>query len=401
MNNRTQPKRANRIFQVADALDYGDAIGNIIRRNAKLLAEFGDQGPTLSLYAEARVVHETKVFHPTLVRADDGLIFHYWGYSELEDFWRTFPGPKVVHYHNITPPVYFPPLSRAYQMTRQGYGQLQRIADWFDLIAGDSNYNLVEYARFLSRPKPTIWIPPSIDVEAVRATPFDAVLQQQLRAMAQTNFLFVGRIAPNKRQDQIMRVFDYYYRAINPHSRLYLVGSFEPKSAFFRELQSLRQALTSGEQIIFTGKISDEAVQAYYRAADVFVSASEHEGFGVPLLEAMVHNIPVVALATTAVPETMGQAGILIHRWDVARVAELINLLLEDEPWRVKVLADQQQNLQRFSTMETRQRLAAVVDFLREKRESPFIVWRGPGIMSDETNTYSPIKENNKERGIL
>jgi glycosyltransferase involved in cell wall biosynthesis len=308
------------------------------------------------------------------------LIFHFWGYTELEDFLRSYEGPKAIHYHNITPPHYFSPQSRQFQMTTRGYELLQRIADWFDLITGDSNYNLAEYARFLTRPKPTLWIPPVVEAEAVQTALFDEPLYQQLRAAAQVNFLFIGRIAQNKRQDQVMRVFDYYYREVNRYSRLYLVGAFDPNSPYYQELQKLRQDLASREQIIFTGKVSDEVVQAYYRAAHIFLSASEHEGFGVPLLEAMAHNIPVVALAITAVPETMGEAGILIHKWDIPRVAELINLLLKDKQWHTKLLAGQQQNLQRFSTAEVCYRLAAAVDFLRQGEESSFIIWRGPDL---------------------
>jgi glycosyltransferase involved in cell wall biosynthesis len=216
--------------------------------------------------------------------------------------------------------------------------------------------------------------------EQILAAPFDQALYRQLRAADQVKFLFVGRIARNKRQDRIMHLFDYYYREINRHSQLWLVGNYTPGSDYFKELQKLREELASGRQITFSGKIADEAVQAYYRAADVFVSASEHEGFGVPLLEAMVHGLPVVAFAATAVPETVNKGGILIQQWDSLRTAELINLLLKDQTWQTKLIAAQQHHLRRFSEDKVRQRLTAIVDFLCHGIESPFFTWRGPNL---------------------
>lgn len=370
--SRPHPQ-AKRVYQVGDAVDFADAVGNIMRRNAKLLSKVGGESIILAKYAHQAVAHEVTTFHSTQVRADDGLIFHYWGYSELEPFLRQHRGPKAIHYHNITPPEYFPPQSRQYEMCRRGYQQLARMADEFDLIIGDSNFNIAELARFLTRPKPTLWIPPVTDVQTVQLAPFDEALYQQVKASAQVNFLFVGRVVRNKRHDQIIRLFDYYYREINNHSRLYLVGNSEHTSEYFQELETLRQRSACKDRVIFTGKVSDQAVQAYYRAADVFISASEHEGFGIPLLEAMAHNVPVVALATSAVPETMGGAGILIHRWDIPGVAELINLLLKDELNRTRLLAKQRQNLERFTTKEVQRRLNEAVKFLRTGEHSSFI----------------------------
>lgn len=269
-----------------------------------------------------------------------------------------------------------------------GYEQLKRIANWFDLIIGDSNYNLTEYAKFLSRPKPTICIYPTVEAEVPLSAPFDRTLYGQLREVGWVNFLFVGRVARNKRQDQVMQVFDYYYRQINRYSRLFLIGSVENDPDYFQEVEELRQGIMSREQIVFTSKVSDEILRTYYRAADVFVCASEHEGFCVPIVEAMAYGIPVVAFDAAAVPETLGSSGVLIQQWDVARVAELINVLLKDQSWRASVVEGQKRNLQRFSVEEVRQRLAAVVDFLQEGKESPLFVWRGPGT-PDEMGVHS------------
>ncbi len=370
---RSRPRRAGRVYQLSDAVDYGDGVSNIIRRNAALLPQVGGQSIIMAKYAHEAVAHEVTIFDPAYIRGDDGLIFHYWGYSELEQFLQSHRGPKAIYYHNITPPEYFSPHSRHYQMCQEGYQQLARIADQFDLIIGDSSYNITGLARFLSNSRPMLRIPPVIETEAVRATPFDKSLYQQVRAAAPVNFLFVGRIAPNKRQDRVMQLFDYYYRQINNHSYLYLVGNYEHTPEYFRQLIGLHQKLAARERIVFPGKVSDEAVQAYYRAADVFISASEHEGFGMPLLEAMAHKLPVMALASSAIPETMGKAGLLVHRWDVPRLAELINLLLKDKQWHNNLLTGQRQNLSRFSAIEVQHRLGLAVNYLREGDKEPLL----------------------------
>jgi glycosyltransferase involved in cell wall biosynthesis len=264
-------------------------------------------------------------------------------------------------------------------MTSKGHEQLQRIAGWFDLILADSEFDLEDYARHLPRAKPTLCLYPTVEAEAVRSRPVDENLLARLRADQRTTFLFVGRIARNKRQDRVMEVFDHYWRRIDRRSRLFLVGSYEHSPDFHRELEARRRELASADHIVFTGKVADEEVQAYFSAASVFLSASEHEGFGIPLLEAMAHGVPVIALARTAVPETMGRAGIQVQDWDPPRLAELVHLLTRDEPWRAALLEGQRRNLDRFSGAEARRVLAAAVDFLREGKQSEAMVWRGPG----------------------
>jgi glycosyltransferase involved in cell wall biosynthesis len=128
---------------------------------------------------------------------------------------------------------------------------------------------------------------------------------------------------------------------------------------------------------VLTGHLRDEEVNAYYRAADVFLSASEHEGFGLPLVEAMAHDVPVVARATTAVPYTLGGSGLLIHEWDAAKVSELINVLVKDAPLRERVLQRQRLQLERFAPREIQKRLQSVADYLCKGEASQFIAWRG------------------------
>jgi glycosyltransferase involved in cell wall biosynthesis len=219
-----------------------------------------------------------------------------------------------------------------------------------------------------------------IDPPKLKALPYDASLLEHLRSTRQVNILFVSRIARNKRQDRLMQVLDYYYREIDPQVHLWLVGNENSDPAYRAELEELRLSLASRDHIHFTGKISDAQIYACYRAADVFLSASEHEGFGVPLTEAMAFDVPIIAYAATAVPETMGEAGVLIQDWDSLHIAGLIHNLHKNPAHKEQMFEQQRQNLRRFTSDEAKARLRAVINFLQSGETSPLMEEIQPGV---------------------
>jgi L-malate glycosyltransferase len=365
LSSLSKPSASTRtVYQVMEALDVGDAVSNITRRNAALLSELGQPATILTRFAHPRVKAETSPLQRALSTPDCGLIFHYWNYNSSTWLLSAVHGPKAVHYHNITPPQYFPKGSAAFKNSLCGYTQLAQIADRFDLIIGDSRYNIHELAKYLKQPKPAITLYPVVEIADSQTAPYDTHLFETLRQSGRINIVFVGRIVRNKRQDQLLRLFDYYYSNINRHAQLWLVGSDQGDPLYRTELEQLRGSLKSKDNISFTGKVSDTEVNAYYRAADVFVSASEHEGFCIPIAQAMTFAVPVLAYAAAAVPETMGEAGILIHRWDVQLVAELMHLVLNDFRIRQQIIAGQNKNLERFSGAAARESLKAILNFL-------------------------------------
>ena len=358
------------IYQVMEALDVGDAVSNITRYNAQLLSGMKQPSTILSRYTHPDLKKETRPIHHSLTTPHCGIIFHYWGYNTSTWLIQALRGPKAIHYHNITPPHYFPTNSEAHHAMKRGYNQLSMIADRFNLIIGDSQYNITELSPYINTSKPSLPIYPVIDVKKKQSTLGNTDLFNHIRQSYAVNIVFVGRIARNKRQDQIMRLFDYYYQQINRHAHLWLVGS-QNDSEYTKELEALKNNLFSGHNITFTGKVSEPDVHTYYRIADVFVCASEHEGFCMPIAEAMALNIPVIAYAAAAVPETMGQSGILIHRWDIPHIAELMHLVITEQTFRQKIVAKQITNLHRFSVEEVQTRMHAVIRYLRMGEISP------------------------------
>lgn len=370
---------APRVFQVMEALQDRDAVSRITRTNAGILARLGGERPILSVFAEPSVRHETGRIRAARFRDADSAIFHYWGFSRLEGVMRRFPGRKALHYHNITPPHFFSPRSPHYEMTRRGYRQLDRIATDFDLILGDSNYNLGEYARHLRAPRPMVCLYPAVDAASLRAAPWDRALAARLLSESDGPiWLFVGRCAPNKRQDQVMRAFDRFVSHVGG-GRLLLVGDTTAVPVYAAELERLRTRLDHGSHITFLSSVDDQTLRACYRVANLFACASEHEGFCVPLAEAMAFGVPIVALDRGAVGETVGEAGTLVEAWDPDRVAGLAADLIESSRGRHHLKAAQRARLGAFSPAAIADRLQAVVRFLRDGIDIPGAIARPLG----------------------
>ena len=364
-------RRAPRLFHVMEALQERDAVSGIARTNAPTLAALGAERPVMALFAAPDVRQETGRLRGLRPREGDAAIVHYWGFSRLEARLRDWPGPLAIHYHNITPPEFFAPGSAHDEMTRRGYAQLARLADRFDLAIGDSIYNLQEFARFRTRPVPGVCVYPVVDRAALRAAPWTPAGDAAPgRVSPEPLWLFVGRVAPNKRQDDVMRAFDRFV-ARTGTGRLVLVGASEAVPAYTRELEALAASLDAGPRIRLTGSVPDAVLRGWYRAADVFVCASQHEGFCVPLAEAMAFDVPIVALDRGAIGETVGEAGVLVGAWDPDLVAAEVATLLASPARRAALARAATARLRAFAPASARARLAEAVRVLREGTTGP------------------------------
>lgn len=361
----TALKTAREVYQVMEALDVGDAVSRIACDHARRMRQLGQPADILARFAHDKVRHMTAPLHTALTREKVGLIFHYWHYNSSAWLISIVRGPKAIYYHNITPPEFFSPGSLSYISTSNGYQQIGKMISEFDLIIGVSQYNITELARFVKKPTPSIVIYPAIDLKGQE---YDKELYHRLSEKNEVNIVFVGRIAPNKRQDRLIQLFDYYYRFINRYSHLWLIGNNQGYEEYINRLMQMKMQSIAADRIHFTGKVSEAELHSYYKSATVFVCASDHEGFCVPIVEAMSYGVPVLAYAAAAVPETMGDSGILVYDWNVVRVAEMMNLVIRDRELREKVVASQYRNLQRFTDEQAYQRLQAVISFLCEGR---------------------------------
>jgi glycosyltransferase involved in cell wall biosynthesis len=229
-------------------------------------------------------------------------------------------------YHNITPPEYFVGVHR--MLARQcfrGRRELKAYADRCDMALGDSEFNRQDLET-LGFPRTAV-LPVVPDFSHLDRTPNWMVARDFDDDW--TNVLFVGRVIANKKIENLIRSFHAYHTFLNPRSRLLIVGA---QSGFERYLASLTQLVETlgASHVHFVGHVSDEELVAFYDVADLFLCASEHEGFCVPLVEAFYKQVPVLAYAATAVPATMDGAGVLYDDKDPMHVAGLMDAITSD-----------------------------------------------------------------------
>lgn len=244
---------------------------------------------------------------------------------------------KVLRYHNITPPelfsVWCDDLAEA---TRIGRAEIPRVGavEWH-AVWGASCYNLGELAPYLAGTPRQVSLPPFHDVAALlqQSPPDKAHPDESLRV------LFVGRIAPSKGHAFMLRVIRYAVHELGLALDVQIVGKVDHRlKGYYTMLQAMVQEYAIGHAVTFTGEVSANELARHYRRADVFLCTSDHEGFCVPLVEAMAFGVPIVALGTTAIPETVGDAGIVFAERDPRRFAVALKTLLE-QPDARKTLA--------------------------------------------------------------
>jgi glycosyltransferase involved in cell wall biosynthesis len=265
----------------------------------------------------------------------------------MTDALARLPGSRVVHYHNVTPSYFFAPYDAGLcRMTAEGRRQIATLADRVDLALGVSEYNRRELDAMGFRQ--TGVLPIVVDTarlrQARRVPSIEKTLQDGL-----VNILFVGRIAPNKRIEDHIRLAEHYKRYVDIYYRFIFVGRYDAVPRYYATVRGLiRKYQMLSDRFWFTGPVPDVELAAYYRNAHAYVSLSEHEGFCVPLVEAMSMDVPVLAYAAGAVPETLGGAGVSFAPKDLEQAAEMLGALIYDEPFRTGVLEGQRRRANDF-----------------------------------------------------
>ncbi|WP_205509329.1 glycosyltransferase [Longitalea arenae] len=358
-------KNTSRVFQVMNCLTDRDGVSNTTVDFDKLLKEEGAATQILGSYASPAVQHLVKPIESVQFKETDAVIYHYWNYCDKGDYFNrlTFP-KKAFFFHNITTPDFFSVDDEAYHTTSKGFRQLSTL-DNFDVYIGHTAYSLEILRQSLARPITTHIIPPHIDKNLILKRPFNQELANSIRAEHPFHIIFVGSIAPHKKQTDLVKFFKYYSEQVNPNSHLSIIGGGSP--GYVNELGTLIRELNIGKKVTVTGKVSNEDLYAYYRSADIYLSMCEHEGFGVPLAEAMVFDIPVVAFNCTAVPDTVGENGCLFSTKDAVLVSEIVEKLRTDAQWKELVLTRQWKHLENFSKESIAKAFAGLHVLLDEK----------------------------------
>ncbi|MGN0366694.1 MAG: glycosyltransferase family 4 protein [Suilimivivens sp.] len=350
-----------RIVQILPVLAFGDAVGNDTRALKDALSEAGYETEIYAAVIDERLPAGMAQPYDMLPKLEDEdiVIYHLSTGHELNYELEKLGGKKVILYHNITPEKYFKKYNRdAFASCGQGIKAAKRLAKIADYAIADSEYNKQDLLAYGYR-CPIEVLPILIPFEDYAKKPSARVLKRYEDDYV--NILFTGRVVPNKKQEDIIEAFYYYKHYINPKSRLILVGSFAGIDRYHTQLEAYVKTLGL-KDVIFTGQIKFDEILAYYHLADLFLCMSEHEGFCVPIVEAMYFDVPVIARATSAIPWTLGGSGILLKEQDSMAAAELMNRVLTDESLREKVLKNQQIRLRDFDNGKVKKQFLEIIE---------------------------------------
>ena len=358
-----------RIHQVLATLGYGDAIGHEVLGIQRVLRGAGYESDIFVETADERLEPLTRDYRE-LVDAShrDNLLLHHFSLgSKASRTAFALPDRMALIYHNITPPEYFAGLHR--RLARQcfrGRRELRAYADRCDLAMGDSEFNRRDLES-LGFPRTAV-LPVVPDFSHLDRDP-QWMLAQDFDD-DWSNIVFVGRVITNKKIEDLIRCFHAYQTVFNPRSRLIVVGSYSGFDRYLAALQHLATKLDASH-VHFVGHVSDEELVAFYDIADLFLCASEHEGFCVPIVEAFYKEVPVLAYAATAVPATMDGAGVLFHDKTPTHVAHLMDAILSNASLRHRIVEGQLAAVDRLRAKDFGGTLLGFVNDILAKPRAP------------------------------
>jgi glycosyltransferase involved in cell wall biosynthesis len=348
------------INQWVPAAHRGDAIGDSARRVRDLLRAMGHESDLFAITIDDELKGDVRPFSDPAARAGDLTIFHFALPSPMTEAFSKVSGFRVLQYHNVTPARFFAPYDPAlFRLATLGRRELARLVPSVDVALGDSDYNRQELES-LGFQRTGVF-PIAVDLSRI-TRPVSRPALEKAFDDRYVNFLFVGRIAPNKMIEDHIRLAEHYKRYVDAYYRFIFVGRYDVVPRYYATIRALMtEYRLLNERFIFTGPVSDDELAVCYRRAAVYVSLSEHEGFCVPLLEAMAADVPILAYAAGAVPDTLGGAGVQFAPKDLEYAAELLGMLAFDDDLREQVIEGQRRRLADFGDARIRRDLQSLV----------------------------------------
>ena len=358
------------VHQMLPDFSYGDAIGNDVLGIQKVLRGWGLDSEIYAQHVHPQLAGSARPYweYQEVSGFNRLLIFHFSIGSEVSEFVRRLPDRKILIYHNITPPHFFrginPEVERRCAL---GIEELMLLAPYFDLGLGVSEYNRqeLEKAGFQKTGVLSIFL----DFKDYYQAP-EETLKKNLTD-GRINILHVGRIAPQKKIEDLIRVFYLFQKRHRPDSRLILVGTDSGMRNYGRALRKMAEELGLQEAVTFAGFATFRELVTYYSQAQVYLCLSEHEGFCVPLLESMFFGLPVIAYLTGGISETLGGAGFGLREKNWEEIAETLALVISDSVFREEIIAGQKERLQDLTLEKNSARLRVLLEPFLGKLGTP------------------------------
>ncbi len=349
-----------KIHQIVPVLAPRDAVGNEVLAIRDALQELGYDSEIYVETIHPEMSKECKNYFSNGKNLEsDLLIYHHAIGSKLADAVLNSSSKLVVIYHNITPEKYFVGVNDDITKTiRAGIEQIKTLKDRTTLAISHSQFSTKELQK--EGYSKIITIPFLIDFKIYKEPLNDKLIKKFEKSF---NILFVGRVVPHKKIENLLKVFAYYNSCINPNSNLFIIGNHTGTERYYYWLRDMITQ-TRLSNVHFVTKSSNKELASYYNLADIFLSMSMHEGFGVPLVESMHFRVPIIAYNSTAIPETLGDSGILIEKEDPEDVAELIDIIRNNQKLREKIIEKQESRLKAFDFENTKKELVRNLQML-------------------------------------
>ena len=341
-----------KIVQLTNSFSKGDSISNHAVAVMNVLKSLAYE---TMIYTENKYlfgeIDYVKTFDPIpKLGNEDILIYHISTGSMIKNKLRMLKCRKIAWYHNITPPEFYIDYNlHQFDECFRGVQDVRELNDVFDYSWADSEFNKNDLVKYGYKCNIDV-LPILVPFDDYDKKPNEEVLS--IYNDGTVNILFISRLVPNKKFEDVIAAFSCYVKHYDPDASLLIVGSCEGMESYREQLDEFVDRL-SLKNVVFTDKVPFDEILAYYKVADVFLCMSEHEGFCVPLVEAMFFDVPIIAYASSAVPETLSGAGILLHEKNPLITAGVINKLVTDSTLRDAVIEGQRKRISDFSYEKT------------------------------------------------
>ena len=334
-----------KIIQIAHALTKDDAASRQLINMDSMLRELGYDTAMYAHKVDSQLGDAVQTMEDFQAEKEDIVIYHMTTGTSFNDWVAKYPQKIVMYYHNITPAkFFFGNAWGSWWKCIKGRRQLKKIVKNTFFSWAASEYSRKELEELGLKYTKEL----SIAVEPEKYTNYAPIQEMQDKYNDDiTTLLMVGRGVPHKKLDEAIAAIAWYKENLSKKIRLVLAGNIKP--SYGKKLHKMVQQLKVEENVIFTGKISNEELCTWFRITDGVLSLSEHEGFCVPLIEAMYFHIPIIAYRSSAIPDTIGGGGLLLPDKTPEYAAAIVNRVISDSDLKAYILNQQEKTLQRFS----------------------------------------------------
>lgn len=336
-----------KIYQHVDEFNDRDGIGNDIRGFQSIFQKLNIPNAILTRVNNSNSEFEiySPLKHPNFF-SEDVHILHFGGTGYPLEYFQEFPGRKILRFHNMTPIPFFQNFMSDDLFKTFERNEIKSNLELFSLhrslsyVLSDSNFNQSEYLELIGdagRTKMSV-------MPVIRHYP-----QTIKRESSGKRIGFIGRWAPNKKLEDLLFTL-FFLQKIDPTYMLVLIGKKNPAFQNYNNyLSDLIQKLELSNKVEIHENLNDEEVKEQLSTLDIYLSMSEHEGFGIPILEAMAVGVPVLAFSSSAIMETVKDAGLVFTQKDFPLLAELIHKLISTKELKTKLIESQVKRVKAFN----------------------------------------------------